>query len=203
MKALKITQALKILNPILNLEVGKYYVGEIPKKFKRPHEDGFINHSNYDKKEDLQLIDGWEDIVTPNHDAENEKITSEVIEIAGKPTYKKVALTQAEKDARDLITMPPRDFKLALLNAHGIGDPHLHQFFDHLLTQPGHTFKSVETMRTMWANSASFHSSTPELFSLANAAAQYAKAIDPNNNDIDTELTEADIQKIFTDYAGV
>lgn len=56
MKQIKITEANAINFP--NKEIGKVYKLSVPKTFKRGNSLIFA----YDKREDLQLEDGWEDV---------------------------------------------------------------------------------------------------------------------------------------------
>lgn len=183
MKAIKITEATKQLG-----EVNSIYSGVIPKTFKRGNETVL----RYDLREDLQTEDGWREVINPVYNSETQRL-GKVIESATGFTREVIDLTAEEIEAMGVITMPRRDFKIALLKSHGITNSHVDDLLTAVESNNMATSLEVEAMRIMWNESAVFKSNTPELFQFANMMDSVAGI----------SLSQADLKAIFENYASI
>ena len=184
MKAIKITEATKQLG-----EIGSIYSGSIPKTFVRGEETVL----GYDKREDLQALDGWQEVVNPVFNPDTERLGA-IIENATGFTREVIDLTTEEIAARDEITMPKNEFKIQLNRQYGIKDSNVDNLFSFLLSNNLATEDEVYEMQILWYQSNVFKSNTPELYQFTATISQ----VDPN-----VSITSEQLKKIFTDYAGV
>ena len=185
MKAIKITQQIKTLNPNFGGAVGSIYSGSVPKTFIREADGMTRAESGYDTKKDLQVVDGWKGIVNPTI-GENQR-RGQLIELNGKFTYEVIDLTAEQIAAKGFISMPKSDFKLALNRNHGITDAGVDTLFAGLIAQGQIPLVDIEEMRIRWTQPSTFNNQTPQLYQFAGAMG----------------ITEADIKQIFKDYADV
>ena len=186
MKAIKVTQQLKDSNPKVFGEVGSIYSGAVPKTFVRG-EDTVLG---YNKREDLQTLDGWQDIIEPTI-GENQR-RGALIEDGNDFTYGVIDLTAEEIAARDEVTMPKNEFKIQLNRQYGIKDSNVDALFDFLAANSLATDDEIYEMSILWHQSSVFKSNTPELYQFTATISQ----VDPS-----ISITEAQLKKIFTDYA--
>ena len=96
MKAIIVTEILKTDNPTVfkNYEVGSIAKIKVPKTFKRG-EDIILG---YEKREDLQLLDGWKEVVTPT--ITDTQRLGQLIDGGDVFTYEVIDLSQDELDIK-------------------------------------------------------------------------------------------------------
>ena len=92
MKAIKVTQTLKDKNIIFNNNVvGSIVIKNVPNKFYGT--ENFVG--GYHLRDDLQLIDGWKDVISPTYNSETQKL-GELILDDENYTYEVIDLTEQE-----------------------------------------------------------------------------------------------------------
>lgn len=190
-KAVKVTQELKDGNPNKFPAVGSIFYGPVPKQIKRIMQSGFESVISYDLREDLQILDGWSVPSVPTL-GENEEL-GPVIEDGEGFTFQVKVLSESEIAAKSIITMPRRDFKMALLELHGITNADVDELFVNLFDNNLASTLEIEGMKIMWYESSIFTNTTPELY-------QFAATLSAMNPNID--ITEEQLKQIFIDYAG-
>ena len=192
MKAIKITQELKDLNPnLFTGNVGDIYYGVVPKVFKIKVPQGFKSLTMYDTREAEQIEHGWKTIIEPVL-GENE-VYDGVVEDGENFIYAVRTLSAEEIEARDEIVMPKNEFKIQLNRQYSIKDSNVDALFDYLIANNLATEDVVYEMNILWYQSSVFKSTTPELYQFTATIS----AVDPN-----ISITSAQLKKIFTDYAA-
>ena len=192
MKAIKITQELKDLNPnLFTGNVGDIYYSGVPQVFKIKVPEGFKSFTMYDTREAKQTEHGWKTIIEPVL-GENE-VYDGVVEDGENFIYAVRTLSAEEIEARDEIVMPKNEFKIQLNRQYSIKDSNVDALFDYLIANNLATEDVVYEMNILWYQSSVFKSTTPELYQFTATIS----AVDPN-----ISITSAQLKKIFTDYAA-
>ena len=115
MKAIKITEANKI--NFKNREVGSWFVGKFPEKYIFQNQE----FHGYKDRTDIHAEHGWVDLVNLPI-GENQKRTSNIIEVEGGVAYEVVDLTEAEIEAKIPTQISTLNFQLGLLLEFNITD---------------------------------------------------------------------------------
>lgn len=187
MKAIRVTQELKDLNPTFfeSMVVGEIYKVNPPNVFNRA--DGKVLGYRYN--EVMQAEDGFKDIIIPNYDSTIQKF-GELIEIDGEFTYEVLPLTAKELHARIPSEVKTLDFQLALLN-YGVTDSDVMQTINLAYSNNLITEIQKEGLILKWNKSSVIERSNEDLFNLI-----------PLLNQIKGSevITQEDILEIFKTY---
>jgi hypothetical protein len=181
MKAIKVTQDLKDANPTIFGAVDSIYSSNIPKTFVR----GNNVVLGYNKRNDLQALDGWQNIIEPTI-GKNQRRGS-LIELNGDFTYSVEDYTAEQIAAKGNISIPRNTFKLALLKDYGVKNSDVDGLFAALVENNLAPEQAVEEMKILWYESAVFKNTTPELFQFAT----------------NLGLTETQLKQIFINHASI
>jgi hypothetical protein len=186
MIAITITQRDKSLNDLSNK------IGSILTKGEHPNvwwgEERVVG--GYTNREDLHELDGWYNVVQPVI-GENQKRGAIYFDADNDVfTYAIIKLTEQEIAQRLEISMPRRDFKVALLKNHEITNTDVDNLFSILIESDSEMLLAVEEMKIMWYESEVFTNTTPELFQFAGMMTSVAGI----------DLSEQDLKQIFIDH---
>lgn len=187
MKAIRVTQELKDLNPAFfeNMVVGQIYEVNPPNVFIRADGEAL----GYKYNEAMQTEDGFKNIIIPNYDSNTEKL-GELIEVDNEFTYDVLSLTEEELDARIPREIKTLDFQLALLNF-GITDNDVMQTIDLAYSNNLITEMQKEGLILKWNKSSVIERSNEDLFNLIPLLNQV------KGSEI---ITQEDILGIFKNY---
>jgi len=144
----------------------------------------------YQFRTDLHYPDGWRQVVSPEL-SQHQRLGVLYFDAAADAfTYTVVDLTPEEIEAASVIVMPPRDFKMALLDNHGITNSHVDALFAALVAADPNMVLPVERMKLMWYESSEFRSNTPELYAFADMMDSVAGI----------SISQSELYQIFVDF---
>jgi hypothetical protein len=184
MKAIKLQAKLKEQNPKLfkDNEIDELFQFNLPNKMVV---DDFVI-LGYDKRSDLHDLHSIKEITTPEDVDYNTQKLGELIEVDEIYTYKVIALTEAELDAKIPASVPKLYFKIEL-NKLGITDEDVSALIDTLPET-----MNPSRIRLMWFENNIVERSNPYLFQLLPALNQMKSL----------EVTEEQIINIFKNYGN-
>ncbi len=186
MIGIEVTQQIKDQNELSNAVGSILTRGEYPAKWWGVERVV----GGYQFRTDLHEADGWRDVVQPTI-GENQKRGSIYFDTDNDVfTYEVNDLTEQEIAQRSEISMPRRDFKISLLEKHGVTNGHVDELFYSLVEGDSSLFVTVEKMKILWYESETFTNTTPELFQFAGMM----------NSIAGIELSEENLKQIFIDY---
>ena len=193
-KAIKLKQNVIDDNPNLFLGhgVGQIIAFDPPQRFVRAD----IEEMNYDQREDLQAIDGVQNVVIPPYNQNIEKL-GKLIEKNGEITHEVVPLSVEEIDAKIPLSVPKLYMKLELLE-YGVNDDDVIQAIETALQMGIIDEKTKGKLVLKWLQSNLIERKNTNLISMLPLLNQIKLSQNPDF----VELTEENIMNIFKNYEG-